>query len=108
MTVRAYVLIQCDAARAGAVSGGLKNLAVSHAKVLSADTASGPFDVIALLESPDLDGLGRAVSEGNPANLWSPADSDVCGTGTCLGHRGRVAQAAVAIVSWHRFRRRAG
>ncbi len=64
MTVRAYILIQCDAARAGAVSGGLKNLAVSHAKVLSADTASGPFDVIALLESPDLDGLGRAVSEG--------------------------------------------
>ena len=25
---------------------------------------SGPFDVIVLLESPDLDGLGRAVSEG--------------------------------------------
>ena len=64
MTVKAYVLIQCDATSAGAVSGGLKNLAVSHAKVLSADTASGPFDVIALLESPDLDGLGRAVSEG--------------------------------------------
>ena len=64
MTVRAYILIECEATRAGAVSAGLKNLAVSHAKVLSADTASGPFDVIALLESPDLDGLGRAVTEG--------------------------------------------
>ena len=64
MTVRAYILIECEAARAGAVSGGLRNLAVSHAKVLSADIASGQFDVIALVESPDLDGLGCAVTEG--------------------------------------------
>ncbi len=64
MTVRAYILIECEAARAGAVSGGLRHLAVAHAKVLSADTMSGPFDVIVLLESPDLDGLGRAVTEG--------------------------------------------
>ena len=64
MTVRAYILIECEAARAGAVSVGLTHLAVAHARVLSADTASGPFDVIVLLESPDLDGLGRAVTEG--------------------------------------------
>ncbi|MCH8050418.1 MAG: Lrp/AsnC ligand binding domain-containing protein [Chloroflexi bacterium] len=25
---------------------------------------SGPFDLIALLESPDRDGLGRAVTQG--------------------------------------------
>jgi DNA-binding Lrp family transcriptional regulator len=64
MTVRAYILIECEAARSGAVSGGLRHLAVAHAKVLSSDTMSGPFDVIVLLESPDLDGLGRAVAEG--------------------------------------------
>jgi len=64
MTVRAYILIECSVARAGAVSAGLRHLAVTHAKVLSADTASGPFDVIVLLESPDLDGLARAVKEG--------------------------------------------
>ena len=64
MTVRAYVLIECDAARAGAVSGGLRHLAVAHAEVLSADAVSGPFDLIALLESADLDALGRAVTEG--------------------------------------------
>jgi len=64
MTVRAYILIECEATGAEAVRAGLKNLAVSHARVLSADTVSGSFDVIALLESPDLDGLGRAVSEG--------------------------------------------
>ena len=64
MAVRAYILIECDAARAGAVTGGLKHLAVSHAKLLSADVTTGPFDLIVLLESPDLDGLGRAVTEG--------------------------------------------
>lgn len=64
MTVRAYILIECDVARAGPVSAGLRHLAVAHARVLSADTMSGPFDVIALLESPDLDRLGLAVAEG--------------------------------------------
>ena len=64
MTVRAYVLIECEAARTGAVSAGLRHLAVAHAEVLSADSVSGPFDLIALLESPDLDGLGHAVAEG--------------------------------------------
>ena len=64
MTVRAYILIECDVARAGPVSAGLRHLAVAHAKVLSADTLSGPFDVIALLESADLEKLGRAVAGG--------------------------------------------
>jgi DNA-binding Lrp family transcriptional regulator len=64
VTVRAYVLIECDVATAGSVSAGLSHLAVAHAKILSADTASGPFDVIVLLESPDVDRLGRAVTEG--------------------------------------------
>jgi len=64
MTVRAYILIECEAARSGAVGGGLRHLAVTHAKVLSADSVSGPFDLIALLESPDLDGLGQAVADG--------------------------------------------
>ncbi len=48
MTVRAYILIECEAARAGPVSVGLTHLAVAHAKVVSADTMSGPFDVIVL------------------------------------------------------------
>ena len=64
MIVRAYVLIECEAARTGAVSAGLGHLAVAHAEVRSADSVSGPFDLIVLLESPDLDGLGHAVAEG--------------------------------------------
>ena len=78
MTLRAYILVECDAARAGAVSGGLKHLAVAHARVLSADTTTGPFDLIVLLESPDLDGLGRAVTEG------LQKISGVRRTGTCV------------------------
>jgi DNA-binding Lrp family transcriptional regulator len=64
MTLRAYILIECEAGTARRVHQGLQRLAVADAKVLSADTTTGPFDVIALLESEDLDRLGWAVSEG--------------------------------------------
>ena len=64
MPVRAYILIECVAGTARRVHQGLQRLAVSDAKVLSADTTTGPFDIIALLESDDLDKMGRAVTEG--------------------------------------------
>jgi len=61
MAVRAYVLIESAVGSARAVYKGVHRLAVADAKVLSADTVTGPFDVIALVESPDLDRLGRAA-----------------------------------------------
>jgi hypothetical protein len=64
MTVQAYILIECVAGTARDVHNGLHRLAVANATVLSADTTTGPFDVIALLESDNLDRLGWAVSEG--------------------------------------------
>ncbi len=64
MPVRAYILIDCEAGTVRGVHDGLRRLAVANAKVLSADTTTGPFDVIALLESDDLDRLGWAVTEG--------------------------------------------
>ncbi|HLA18148.1 MAG TPA: Lrp/AsnC ligand binding domain-containing protein [Dehalococcoidia bacterium] len=64
MAVRAYILIGTAVGTAGTVYKGLHKLAVTDAKVLSAETVTGPFDVIALLESEDLDRLGRAVTEG--------------------------------------------
>ncbi len=64
MPIRAYILIECAAGTARRVHQGLQRLAVADAKVLSADTTTGPFDVIALLESGDLDRLGHAVTEG--------------------------------------------
>jgi hypothetical protein len=61
MAVRAYVLIESAVGSARAVYKGAHRLAVADAKVLSADTVTGPFDVIALVESPDLDRLERAA-----------------------------------------------
>ena len=64
MPVRAYILIECAVGTARRVHSGLQRLAVADARILSSDTATGPFDVIALLESDDLDKLGRAVTDG--------------------------------------------
>ena len=64
MAVRAYVLIESTVGTARAVHNGVQRLAVADAKVLSADSVTGPFDVIVLVESEDLDRLGRAVTEG--------------------------------------------
>ena len=64
MTVRAYVLIEAAVGTARNVHKGVKRLNVTDARVLSADAVIGPFDVIALVESDDLDKLGRAVTDG--------------------------------------------
>jgi hypothetical protein len=64
MPVRAYILIKCAAGTARRVHEGLRQLAVADAKILSEDTIVGPFDVITLLESHDLNRLGYAVNDG--------------------------------------------
>jgi len=62
--MRAYVLIESAVGKASAVGTGVKAMSVPDAKVVSVDAVTGPFDVIALLESDDLDKLGRAITEG--------------------------------------------
>lgn len=64
MRLRAYILIKCDVEMARRVHKGLRRLAIADATVLSAETVVGPFDVIAVLQSEDLDRLGRGVTEG--------------------------------------------
>ncbi len=64
MPVRAYILIKCAAGTERRVQQGLRRLAVADDKILSADTIVGPFDIIALLESHDLNRLGHAVNDG--------------------------------------------
>ena len=64
MTMRAYVLIEAAVGKAKAVGEGVMKLQFSDAKVISVDAVTGPFDVIALLESDDLDKLGRAITDG--------------------------------------------
>lgn len=61
---RAYVLIESAVGKAKNVAEGVQKLQFPDARVLSVDAVTGPFDVIALLESDDLDRVGRAITEG--------------------------------------------
>ncbi len=62
--MRAYVLIESAVGKANSVGDGIKGLQFKEANLLSVDAVTGPFDVIALLESDDLDKLGRAITDG--------------------------------------------
>jgi len=62
--MRAYVLIESAVGKANAVGEGVRKLTLNDARVISVDAVTGPFDVIALLESDDLDKLGRAITDG--------------------------------------------
>jgi DNA-binding Lrp family transcriptional regulator len=64
MTMRAYVLIESAVGKANSVGEGIKGLNFDEAKVVSVEAVTGPFDVIALLESDDLDKLGRVITDG--------------------------------------------
>ncbi|HEU4758715.1 MAG TPA: Lrp/AsnC ligand binding domain-containing protein [Dehalococcoidia bacterium] len=61
--MRAYVLIEAKVGMAGNISRTLRALPAADARVLSVDVVTGPFDVIALVETEDIDELGRTVSE---------------------------------------------
>jgi len=60
---RAYVLIESAVGKAKGVAEGLRQLQFPDAQVISVDAVTGPFDVIALLESDDLDKVGRAITD---------------------------------------------
>ncbi len=62
--MRAYVLIESAVGKANTVAEGIKRIGFSDTQILSVDAVTGPFDVIALLESDDLDKLGRAITDG--------------------------------------------
>jgi DNA-binding Lrp family transcriptional regulator len=61
--MRAYVLIETVVGTAGFVAAEVKRLDYGEVRLISSDAVTGPFDVIALLESPNLDTLARFVSE---------------------------------------------
>lgn len=61
---RAYVLIESAVGKAKSVAEGVQKLKLAEAQIIAVDAVTGPFDVIALLESDDLDKVGRAITEG--------------------------------------------
>jgi hypothetical protein len=62
--MRAYVLIECAVGKASEVAVGVKGISFDDTKIVSVDAVTGPFDVIALFESDDLDKMGRAITDG--------------------------------------------
>lgn len=81
MAVRGYVLIETEVGKARAVSHAIGEMSSSHARVVSVDTVTGPFDVIVQLEADDLDAMGEALTE-TLQNI-----SGVQRTTTCLAVR---------------------
>lgn len=59
MAAKAYVLIETAANRARQVVTSLKRLE----EVREADSVTGPYDVIAVVEAADLDAIGALVTE---------------------------------------------
>ena len=63
MAVKAYVLIECEVGTARAVAEKVTNLSSKAARVLQVDTVTGPYDIIAQLESDDLNKMGSCITE---------------------------------------------
>ncbi|MGH9044690.1 MAG: Lrp/AsnC ligand binding domain-containing protein [Acidimicrobiales bacterium] len=57
MAVQAYVLVQTDVGRAAEVTRLMREID----GVVSAENATGPYDVIALLQAGSVDEVGRLV-----------------------------------------------
>ncbi|SHE27297.1 transcriptional regulator, AsnC family [Ferrithrix thermotolerans DSM 19514] len=57
--MQAYVLIQTDLGRVTDILRKVKEIAT----VTRADSVTGPYDIIALLEAPSVEEIGREVVE---------------------------------------------
>lgn len=63
MVVHGWILVQTEVGRARAVCDALSAMKAEGAKVIVADTVTGPFDVIARVEADDLDILTNSVED---------------------------------------------
>ena len=77
MTVTGWILIQTGIGSARTVADGFAAYKSSGVRVLSADTVTGPHDVIVHLEADDLDLLGEAV-EGAVKDLPGVQNTLTC------------------------------
>lgn len=62
--MRAYILIETQVGKAKGTTESVRALKFSEVNVLSVETITGPYDIIAQVEFADLDKLGAAVAEG--------------------------------------------
>ncbi len=64
MAVRAYVLIEVEVDKLAAFRGALAGFTHPATRVLAADTLTGPYDALLLLEVDSLDQLDVCLAEG--------------------------------------------
>lgn len=64
MALRAYVLIEVEVGKLADFRRALAGFAHPAARVQAADTLTGPYDALLLLELDDLDQLGVCLAEG--------------------------------------------
>lgn len=62
--VKAYVLIETAAGKAKAVKKALTRVKGGPATMMQLDGITGPYDFIATVEGPNLDAVGRLVTDG--------------------------------------------
>jgi DNA-binding Lrp family transcriptional regulator len=58
--INAYVLVQVQVGRSVDVGGEIARIE----NLISSDVVTGPYDVIALVEAPSMDDLGKLVVAG--------------------------------------------
>jgi DNA-binding Lrp family transcriptional regulator len=63
MATRAYILIEAAVGKAKPVAEGVSGINSSNARVITSESVTGPYDVIAVLEADDLDHLGAAITD---------------------------------------------
>lgn len=57
--VRAFVLIEADQTRVKEIKEGLPEIELDGSRVVAVEVVTGPYDLIATVESTDLAQLGR-------------------------------------------------
>jgi uncharacterized protein with GYD domain len=57
--IRAYVLIEADQTRVKEIQEALPEIELDGSRVVTVDVVSGPYDLIAMVESTDIAQLGR-------------------------------------------------
>ncbi len=76
MTVRAYILIETEVGKMGDVAESISQIE----GVKSADLVTGLYDIIAMVEVPDLNSIGNVVKQVH-------STLGVSKTTTCIGVR---------------------
>ena len=63
MTVKAFVLIEVTVGKSSEVVAGLTAIQRKVKEIHSVDGVTGPYDVIAVIEGPDVNAIGDLVTK---------------------------------------------